>query len=106
MLEQSAEETLLATAQLGTPLGDPKELEKQAEKTKLTLRRLKNMVDGDNLNEEIGGLFETLYGNLLQIYLQQQEYSSALVRLKEAEGDRINELGFSFAKEIEQVIRE
>jgi len=38
---------------------------------KLAMRRLKNMIDTDNLNEEINNLFESLYGNLMEIYLQQ-----------------------------------
>jgi hypothetical protein len=39
------------------------------------MRRLKNTVDSDNLNEEISNLFETLYGNLMEIYLQQKTYA-------------------------------
>jgi hypothetical protein len=50
---------------------------------KLAMRRLKNMIDTDNLAEEINNLFESLYGNLMQIYMQQQKYSQELMRLSE-----------------------
>ena len=33
------------------------------------------MVDTDNLNEEINTLFDSLYGNLMEIYLQQKTYA-------------------------------
>lgn len=57
---------------------------------KLTLRRLKNKIDTDNLNEEINNLFDSLYGNLMEIYLQQQRYADELMFLRDQERDRIN----------------
>ena len=41
------------------------------------------MVDTDNLNEEINSLFDTLYGNLMEIYMYQKKYAEELTLLRE-----------------------
>lgn len=42
----------------------------------------------------------------MQIYIQQKDYAEQLMLLKEQEGKRIQEINFTFAGEIEDIIRD
>lgn len=73
---------------------------------KYTLRKIKNLIDTDNINEEMDRLFESLEDNMKDAYLNQIRYAEALQVLHEVEADKINEMKFSFTEEIENVIKD
>ena len=88
LLEDYAEEAIIFTSTMvGGNMSD--ELKKKTEKVKQISRRLKNMVDTDSLSEEINTLFDSLYGNLMEIYIQQKTYADELMCLYDREGHRI-----------------
>lgn len=73
---------------------------------KYTLRKIKNLIDTDNINEEMDRLFESLEDNMKDAYLNQIRYAEALQVLHEVEAEKINEMKFSFTEEIENVIKD
>lgn len=60
-------------------------LKKNTEDVKYTLRKIKNLIDTDNVNEEMDRLFESLQDNMKDAYLNQIKYSAALSNLHEVE---------------------
>lgn len=73
-----------------------KGLKKQSDDVKYTLRKIKNLIDTDNINEEMDRLFESLEDNMKDAYLNQVRYAEALQQMHEVEAEKINEMKFSF----------
>lgn len=54
------------------------ELKRKADEVKYTLRKIKNIIDVDNINEEMDRLFEVLDDNMKEAYENQLKYAAVL----------------------------
>lgn len=53
-------------------------MKKNTDDVKYILRKIKNLIDTDNVNEEMDRLFECLEDNMKETYLNQIKYVKAL----------------------------
>ena len=83
-----------------------KELKRKADDVKYTLRKIKNIIDVDNINEEMDRFFEILDDNMKEAYENQVKYAKALEDLCKRDEHKIYEMRFSFADEIENAIKD
>lgn len=67
-----------------------KNLKKQTDDVKYTLRKIKNLIDTDNINEEMDRLFECLEDNMKDAYINQVRYGEALQLMHSVESEKIN----------------
>ena len=55
-----------------------KELKRKADDVKYTLRKIKNIIDVNNINEEMDRFFEILDDNMKEPYENQVKYAQVL----------------------------
>ena len=67
-----------------------KDLKRKADDVKYTMRKIKNIIDMDNINEEMDRLFEVLDDNMKEAYENQVKYAEVLKELCEREEAKIH----------------
>ena len=82
-----------------------KELKRKADDVKYTLRKIKNIIDVNNINEEMDRFFEILDDNMKEAYENQVKYAQVLEDLGKRDKHKIYEMRFSFPDEIENAIK-
>lgn len=94
------------TAEEESKENDMKELKKKSDEVHHMNRKIKNLIDTNNINEQMSRFFECLSDNMYEIYERQVNNAMLMEKLKIKDHYKINDLKFSFTNEIEKLIKE